>query len=89
MQVDTDPAAHADHNRLAVHGLQPLLKMFDQIRGDQPDAFGIANQCLQSRPFGFQLFAAGLLFAFGNFIELLIQPGSVAMFSPSFAIRLS
>jgi hypothetical protein len=37
VEVDADAAAHADNHGLALHGLESLLEVFDQVLGDELD----------------------------------------------------
>ena len=73
VEIDADPAAHADDHCLPVHRLQTLLVVLHEIFGDQSDPLGITDECLQSGPLGLELLTASLLLALGDLLELLIQ----------------
>ena len=75
VEFHADAAGHADDHGLALDDFQTRVVMFQQIPGNQGDAFIRADHFFESRPFGFELFLLGGFLAFGQFLELGIDLG--------------
>ena len=61
VEVNADAATHADDHSLAVEGFKALLKVLDDVLGDQLQPLLCADKGLQLRPFGLDLLLAALL----------------------------
>ena len=77
VEIHADAAAHAHHHRFAVHRLQTLFEVRHQVGSHEREALGIAHQRFNGGPLGFQLFLLRELFAFGDLLELRIEPGQL------------
>ena len=75
VEVYADAAAHADDHAFALQGLQPLLKVGDEIGGDGGDARVGPDQGFQLRPFGLERFALLGFCALGDGLEFVVQDG--------------
>ena len=73
VEVDADPAAHADDHGLAVEGFEALLEVSDDVLGDLPDALLCADDRLQLRPLRLQLLLALDFLALGGLFELRVD----------------
>ena len=86
MEVDADAPAHADDHRLAIHRLQAIPEVLDDVLRDEGDALLRADDGLELRPLGLQLLAAIDLLALGCLLEtgvdvrllLLVESSSLA-----------
>jgi hypothetical protein len=58
---------------IASHRFPTLLKVRNEIRGDERDALRITHERFQGRPLRFQLLLARQLFAFGNLFKFIVQ----------------
>src|ERR1700730_13176834 len=70
VERDANATAHADDHRLAVEGGYSILKMPNEVLGDQRQALFGANQRFNTRPFPLEaiLFSLGLIL--GKFGDL-------------------
>src|SRR5699024_1332903 len=68
-----DTARHGDDHALAVHDLQPLLEVLDQVPRHQREPLLGADHGLQRRPLGAQLLSVALLLALGDLLEGRVQ----------------
>ena len=73
VQLYADTPAHAHHHRLAVHRLQPLLEVFDDVPGDDLQALLGADDSLKLRPLGLELLLALDLLALGGVLEVQVD----------------
>src|SRR5206468_3822083 len=74
VEIDTDPATHADDEPLAVDAVQAAFEVIDKILGDEADSLLGADKRFEPRPPALQLLLPGDLFSFGNLLELWVNP---------------
>ena len=79
VQVDADAPAHADDHRLAVHGLDALLEMRDDVLGDQLEALLRPDHGFELRPSSLELLLAIDLLAFRRLLESWVDSGTLAL----------
>ena len=69
VEVNADATAHADDHRLAVHGLEARLEVFDDVARDQRQPLLRPDDRLQLRPLGLELLLARDLLALSCLLE--------------------
>ena len=79
VQIDCDPAAHADDHRLAVHRLEPLLEVLDDVARNEGQALFGAYHGLELGPLGLELLLAIDLFAFGRLLEARVDVRALSL----------
>ena len=79
VQLHADAPAHADDHRLAVHRLEPLLEVLDDVPGHQRQPLLGADHRLELRPLGLELLLALDLLALGGLLELGVDPWALGL----------
>ena len=69
VKIDCDPATHADDHRLAVHCLEPLLEVLDDVARNEGQAPLGAHHSFELGPLGLELLLAIDLFSLGGLFE--------------------
>ncbi len=73
VQLDADAPAHADDHRLAVHRLQALLEVLDDVLRDELEPLLRSDHGLELRPLALELLLALDLLALGRLLEVRID----------------
>src|SRR5690606_23645027 len=82
VQVDANATTHADDHAFAVHGLDALFEVLDNVACDDGEPLLGADHGFELRPLGLELLLAVDLFALGRLLELRIDLRPLGLIEP-------